>query len=67
MMALAEVTTMDFSSLTTALQSAMSTGEILSLVGTVVGASVGFVLAWFGARKIVKSVVSAFKGGKIRI
>lgn len=57
---------MDFTSLVTALQGSMSTDTILSLVGTIVGASVGFVLAWFGARKIAKSVISAFKGGRIR-
>jgi hypothetical protein len=58
--------TMDFTSLVTSLQTACTTNEILSLVGTVVGASAGLMLAWFGARKISKSVINAFKGGRIK-
>lgn len=61
-----EVSSMDFSSLVSSLQSSCSSTEILTLVGTIVGASAGLMLAWFGARKISKAVITAFKGGKIK-
>lgn len=63
----AESTAIDWSPLTNALTSSFSTGEILSLMGTVVAAGAGFVLVWFGGRKIVNDIIRAFKSGKLKV
>lgn len=49
-----------------ALQSAFTVGEIASVIGVIIGAGVGFVLIWWGARKLVNAIIGAFKSGKIR-
>lgn len=54
-------------SLLTTLNGAVGTGDVLTLVGTCVGAGIGFVLAWFGARKLVRVFFNALKKGKISI
>ena len=61
------VTTTDWSALTTSLSQTFSGVEILSLIGTVAATGGGFVLLWFGGRKIINGVISAFKSGKIRV
>ena len=59
-------TTMDWTALTSALSSAFSANEILGIMGVVVTAGAGLCLAWFGGRKIVKAVYSAFSRGKLK-
>lgn len=55
------------SGIATALSTAFTVSEIVTLIGQVVGAGAAFVLAWFGARKLVYGVQRAFKGGKLKI
>lgn len=55
----------DFSQVTTALTSSFTVSEVLGIVAIIVGAGSAFVLAWFGARKIIRAVQSALKNGKI--
>lgn len=66
-LAFAEVTPVpvDYGAVTSSLTSIFSVAEMLKLVGIIVGASGGLAIAWFGARKIVRGVMSAFKKGKI--
>ena len=61
-----EVTTTDLEPIETALQSAFTVGEIASVIGIVIGAGVSFVLLWWGARKLVRAIIGAFKTGKLR-
>lgn len=63
---LASATT-DWSALTSALTSTFSGDEILSLIGVVAAAGGGFVLLWFGGRKIINGVINAFKSGKMKV
>ncbi len=56
----------DFSGVTDALTGAFSVSEIASVIGVVLAAGVGFVIFWWGARKLVRGVISAFKSGKLR-
>lgn len=58
--------TVDFSALTTAMTNAFKTSDIVGIMGTVVTAGEGLCLAWFGGRKIVRSVYSAFSRGKLK-
>lgn len=60
------VTTTDFSVILEALQSSFNPGEITALIATVLGASVGIAFIWWGGRKLVRAVMSAFTTGKIR-
>lgn len=59
--------TTDWTALTSALSNTFSGSEILSLIGTVAAAGGGFVLLWFGGRKIINGVISAFKNGKLKV
>ena len=52
-------------SLLSTLQSSVSASDVLTLIGSCVGAGMAFVLAWFGGRKVVRSFSSALKKGKI--
>lgn len=59
-------TPVDFSGVTSKLTTAFNVSEIASVIGVVLGAGVGFVIFWWGARKLVNGVISAFKSGKLR-
>ncbi len=56
----------DFTAIKSALTSKFTVAEVSSLIASVVGATVGFAVLWWGARKLVRSIVSAFKTGKIK-
>lgn len=45
----------------------VSIGTIASVLGIALGSAVGFFLLWWGARKVVRMVVGAFRSGRIRI
>lgn len=60
------VTTTDFSVILQALQTSFNPAEITALIATVLGASVGVAFIWWGGRKLVHAVMSAFTTGKIR-
>ena len=48
-------------------QSSVSASDVLTLIGSCVGAGMAFVLAWFGGRQVVRSFSSALKKGKISV
>lgn len=60
------VTTPDFSGLITALQAAITPAQLLTILGTVIGVGMTFVLMWFGVRKIIKIFTNALENGKLR-
>ena len=49
------------------LSSSVSAADVLTLIGSCVGAGMAFVLAWFGGRKVVRSFTAALKKGKISV
>lgn len=57
----------DVASLVTSLNSAVGAADVLTLIGTCVGVGVGFVLTWFGARKLIRVFFGALKKGKISV
>ncbi|MDF2859086.1 MAG: hypothetical protein K0Q87_4937 [Neobacillus sp.] len=59
-------TTVDFSSVTSALTGAFSVGQITAVIASVLGAGVAFVVIWWGSRKLVNGIIGAFKTGKLR-
>jgi len=64
-MGLLLVGTTDFSEIISAITGKLTVAEIGGLIAAIIGAGMGFVLLWFGARKLVKAIVSAFKTGKL--
>lgn len=60
-------TTTDFSVIKNAITSNLDTAEILAIVGSVIATGIGFVVLWFGIRKLVYSALAAFRGGKLKI
>ena len=56
----------DFSALTTQLSTAINAETVLTVMGTVVTATIGIFLAVWGGRKIIGSIQSALKRGRIR-
>lgn len=58
--------TIDWSPILTALQNGLSSSEIVAIIAAGLGVSVGMVILWWGSRKLVNMVMSAFKSGKIK-
>lgn len=57
----------DFSSIITALTSQISTANVVSVIASLVPVVIGFVFLWWGIRKGVKMLMSAFKKGRVSI
>ena len=58
---------LDFSPVITALSSAITPANIISLVGSIVAFGIPFVFMWFGMRKVIKIFRSAVMGGRITV
>ena len=61
------VTSADWSSVITALTNQISVSSIVGVLATVVAACVGFAFMWWGLRKAIKALMSAFKKGKVSV
>ena len=61
------VTSPDFSGLINALQTAITPAQILTILTSVVGVGIAFVLMWLGVRKIAGAFISAVQDGTFRI
>lgn len=57
----------DFQSIITALTSQISTANVVSVLASLVPVVIGFVFLWWGIRKGVKMLMSAFKKGRVSI
>jgi len=58
---------LDFSPIITALTSAVTPANIISLVASIVAFGIPFVFMWFGMRKVIKIFRSAVMGGRITV
>lgn len=58
---------LDFSPIVTALTSAVTPAQIITLVASIVAFGIPFVFMWFGMRKVVKIFRSAVMGGRITV
>ena len=59
--------TLDFSPVITALTTAVTPAQIITLVASIVAFGIPFVFMWFGMRKVVKIFRSAVMGGRITV
>lgn len=57
---------LDLTAITNALTGSLNAGAITKIIATCLGSSVGLALTWFGARKLISSVMAAFKKGKVK-
>lgn len=58
---------LDFSPTITALTSAVTPAQIITLVASIVAFGIPFVFMWFGMRKVIKIFRSAVMGGRITV
>lgn len=61
------VSSSDFQSVMDALTGQISVSTIVGILGTCATASVGLTFMWWGVRKVVRALMSAFKKGKISL
>lgn len=57
----------DWSSVITALTSQISISTIMGALATFVAAGIGLVFAWWGVRKGIRSLMAAFRKGKMSV
>ncbi len=50
-----------------ALTGSIAPADILGVLAQIVGVGMGFVLMWFGVRKLVRIFMGALKNGNIRV
>lgn len=61
------ITGADFTSVLTTLQEQLSVANIVSILGILAGACVGFVFMWWGVRKLSGALVKSAKSGKMPV
>lgn len=61
------VTSQDFMSVITKLQEQISVSTVVEILVVVAGASVGLAFMWWGVRKVVGALMSAFRKGKVSL
>lgn len=61
------ISTTDFQSVLTALQEQISVSTVVSVLAIAAGAAVGLAFMWWGVRKLVRVLMSAFKKGKVSL
>lgn len=61
------ITSSDWASVITALTSQISVSAVVGVLATIAAAGVGFAFMWWGVRKAVRALMSAFKKGKISL
>ncbi len=61
------VTAEDIKTILSSLQGQISVETVVSVLVVIVGACVGLSFMWWGVRKIISAVMTAFRKGKISI
>lgn len=59
------VTAADWSSVITAMTSQISVSSVVGVLATLMTAGIGLVFMWWGVRKAVGSLMSAFRKGRM--
>lgn len=63
----AVISAADWASVMTALTSQVSVSTVVGVLATLVTAGIGLVFMWWGVRKALKSLMSAFRKGKMSL
>lgn len=56
----------DWASVITAMTGQISVQTVVGVIATVVGAGIGLVFMWWGVRKASRSLMAAFRSGKLK-
>lgn len=60
------VTSSDWADVITAMTGQISVSTVVGVLATLVGAGIGLVFMWWGVRKASRSLMAAFRSGKLR-
>lgn len=60
------LTSSEWASVISAMTGQLSVDTVVGVLATLVAAGVGFVFLWWGVRKASRSLLSAFKSGKLK-
>ena len=60
------VSSSDWASVIEAMTGQISVSTVVGVLATVVGAGIGLVFTWWGVRKAARSLMAAFRSGKLR-
>ncbi len=58
---------LDLTEISSAVTSQVTVGQVVAVIAACIAGSMAFVVLWFGARKLTKAIVVAFKTGKIHL
>ena len=58
---------LDFSAISSALTTAVTPAQIITIIASIIGVGMTFVLMWFGVRKLVSIFRKAVTKGKISV
>lgn len=61
------VTASDWSAVTTAISEQISVSTVAAVIASCVTACIALVFFWWGVRKVVRMIMTAFKRGKLKI
>lgn len=61
------ISSTDFQSVLDAITGQISVSTIVGVLGTCATVSVGLVFMWWGVRKVLRALMSAFKKGRISL
>lgn len=59
------VSSTDWAPIITAMTGQISVDTVVGVIATAIGAGIGLVFMWWGGRKAVKTLMSAFRKGKV--
>lgn len=59
------VTSTDWAPIIEAMTGQISVSTVVSVIATAIGAGIGLVFMWWGGRKAVRTLMSAFRKGKV--
>ena len=59
------VTSADWASIITAMTGQISVSTVVEVIATAIGAGIGLVFMWWGGRKAVRTLMAAFRKGKV--
>lgn len=61
------ITSADFTTVLSALQGQISVSTVVEVLAVCAGAAVGLAFMWWGVRKVVRVLMSAFKKGRVSL
>ena len=59
------VTPTDWAPIITAMSGQISVSTVVAVIASAIGAGIGLVFMWWGGRKAVRTLMSAFRKGKV--